>query len=53
MSQSEMKNTLSEMRNALKVINSRLGEADNQISYLEGRVAENTQSEQQKERKNF
>ena len=40
------------MKNALKEINSRLDEAKDRISDLEDRVAENTQSELQREKKN-
>ena len=47
---SEMKNTLNEMKNTLEGIN-RAGEAEGQISNLEAKEAENTQSEQQKEKK--
>ena len=52
-SQSEMKNTINEMKNTLEGINSRLGEAEDRISDFEDKVAENTQSDQQKEKKNF
>ena len=48
-----MKDTLTEMKNKLQVINSSVGEAKNQNSVLEYKEAENTQSEQQKEKKNF
>ena len=47
---SEMKNTLNEMKNTLEGIN-RAGEAEGQISNLEAKEAENTQSEQQKEKR--
>ena len=43
-----MKNTITEMKNTLEGINSRLDEAEDEISNLEDKVAENTQSEQQK-----
>ena len=43
-----MKNAISEMKNTLEGINSRLDEGKDQIN-LKDKVAENTQSEQQKE----
>ena len=46
--QSEMKATLTEMKNNLQGINSKVDEAENQISDLECKEAKNTQSEQQK-----
>ena len=49
--QSEMKDTLTEMKNNLQGINSRVYEAKNQISNLEYKEAKNTQSEQQKEKR--
>ena len=39
------------MKNTLKEFNSRLDEAENQISNFKDKVAENTQSEQQKEQR--
>ena len=48
---SKMKNIISEMNNALERINSRLDEAEDPKSDLEDKVAENTQSEQQKKEK--
>ena len=39
-----MKNTVSEMNNTLKWINSRLDEADDQISNLGNKIAENAQA---------
>ena len=41
--QPEMKNTLTEMKNKLQGINSGIDEAENQISSLEYKKAENTQ----------
>ena len=41
-----MKNIIAEMRNTLDGINNR--PAEDQISYLENKLTENTQSEQQK-----
>ena len=49
--QSEMKSTITEMKNTLEGINSRWNEAEVQISDLEDKVAETTQSEQQQEKK--
>ena len=43
-----MKDTLTEMKNNLQGINSKVDEAENQISDLECKEAKNTQSEQQK-----
>ena len=48
-----MKDTLSEMKNKLQGIYCMVDEAENQISNLKNKVEENTQSEQQKEKKNF
>ena len=48
-----IKKSQSEMKNTLEGINSRLGEAEDRISDFEDKVAENTQSDQQKEKKNF
>ena len=48
--QEEMKNAMSEIKNALDGIKSRVGETEDQTSNLEDMVAENTQSEQQKEK---
>ena len=45
-----MKYTITEMKNTLEGINRRLDEAGDRISDLEDKVAENTQSEQQKEK---
>ena len=50
--QSEMKNIIMEMKNVLEEISSRVAEAEHQISDLEDKVAENTQSEDQKEKNN-
>ena len=49
--QSEMKDTLNEMKNNLQGINSRVDEAKNQISNLEYKKAKNTQQEEQEEKK--
>ena len=43
------KNTITEMKTALEVINIRLQEAEDSISNQEDKVEENIQSEQQKE----
>ena len=48
-----MKYTLIKIKNNLQGINSRLNEADDQISGLEYKKAKNTQSEQQEEKKNW
>ena len=48
--QSEMKDILTEMKNNLQGINSRVDEAKNQHTSLEYKEAKNTQSEQQKEK---
>ena len=48
-----MKDTLSKMKNNLQGIYCMVDEAENQISNLKNKVEENTQSEQQKEKKNF
>ena len=48
--QSEMKDTLTEMKNSLQVINSTVDEAENQITDLKYKEAKNTQSGQQKEK---
>ena len=49
--QSEMKDTLIEIKNNLQGINSRVDEAENQISNLKYEEAQNTQSEQQESKK--
>ena len=48
---SEIKATLTEMKNNLQGINSRVYEAKNQISNLEYKEAKNTQSEQQEKKR--
>ena len=48
--QSEMKDTLIEIKNNLKGNNSRVDEAENQINDLEHKEAKNNQSEQQAEK---
>ena len=49
--QSEMKDTLIEIKNNLRGINSRVDEAENQISNLEYKEAKNNQSDQQEEKR--
>ena len=49
--QSEMKDTLIEIKNNLKSSNSKVGEAKNQIDDLEHKEEENLQSKQQEEKK--
>ena len=46
-----MTKTIMEMKNTLKRINSTLDEAEDWISDLEDKVSENTQSEQQQEKR--
>ena len=46
-----MKDTLTETKNTLQGINSRADEAEKQINSLENKETENTQSEQQKEKR--
>ena len=48
--QSEMKDSLIEIRNNLQGNNSRVEEAENQINDLEHKEAKNKQSEQQEEK---
>ena len=50
MNQSEIKDTLTEMKNNLQGINSRVDEAENHINDLEDKEVGNTQLEQQKEK---
>ena len=50
--QSEMTDTLIEIKNKSKRINSRVDETENQISNFEYKESKNTQSEQQEEKKN-
>ena len=45
-----MRNTISEIKNTGKGINSRFSEAEDQISDLEHKVTENTESEKLKEK---
>ena len=47
---SELKNTITEMKNTLEGINSRLGDTKECIRDLEGRIMEITQLEQQREK---
>ena len=49
--QRERKDTLSEMKNSQE-INTRADEAENHIRHLEYKEAQNTQSEQRKEKRN-
>ena len=51
--QSGIKYAISEINNILKGINSRLDEADDRISVLEDKVENDTQADQQKEKKFF
>ena len=46
-----MKNKITEMKITLQGMNSRLDKAEDWVSNLKDKVAENTQSEQQKESK--
>ena len=52
MNQSEMKNTLTDMKNALQGINSGTDEAEYPIRDQKDKEAENTESEQQKSKNN-
>ena len=47
-----MKNTITEMKNILEGINSRLNDTEEQISELEDRAGEITAAEQKKRKKN-
>ena len=49
--QTEMNNTITEMRNTLEGLNSRITEAEEQISDLEDRLVEFTAAEQNKEKR--
>ena len=49
--QTEMNNTITEMKKTLEGINSRITEAEEQISNLEDRMAEFTDAEQNKEKR--
>lgn len=49
--QTEMKDTIAKMKNNLQGFNSRVDEAENQVSNLEYKEAENTQSKQQREKR--
>ena len=46
-----MNNTISELKNAVEGMKSRLDEADRRISELEDKVEKNTQKEQEKEKR--
>ena len=50
MNQSEMKDTLTKMKNSVQGINSRVDKAKNQISDLEYKEAKNTLLEQEEEK---
>ena len=50
--QSEMKDTLTEIKNNLQGNNSSMDEAENQVSNLEHKEAKNNQSELQVEKRN-
>ena len=49
--QSEMKGTLTEIKNNLQGSNSRVDETENQINYLEYKEAKNNQSEHEEEKR--
>ena len=49
--QSEMKGTLTEIKNNLQGSNSRVDETENQINYLEHKEAKNNQSEHEEEKR--
>lgn len=49
----EMKSTITELKTTLDGMNSRLDEAEDSISDLEDKVSENTQSEEQKDKRIF
>ena len=49
--QSEMKNTILEMRNSLEGLNSRVEDTEQHISALDERLEEITQAEQKKEKR--
>ena len=49
--QKEMKKTISELKNTVEGIRSRLDETEDQIRKLEKKVEENTQNEQEKEKR--
>ena len=51
-SKQTMNNTISEMKTTLEGINSRITEAEEQISDLEDKIVEITTAEQNKEKKN-
>ena len=46
-----MNNTINEIKNSLEGINSRITEAEEQISDLEGKIVEITTAEQNKEKR--
>lgn len=51
--QSELRYTITEIKNTPEGINSRLDNTEEHTSELEDRVVETTQDEQKKEKKNF
>ena len=51
MNQSEMKNSITEIKNTLDIINSKLEEAEEWVSDLEDKVMENNHTEQEKEKR--
>ena len=51
--QSEMKNSIAAIKNTRKELNSRLSDTEEHISDLKHRIMENTQSEQQKEKRDL
>ena len=53
MNQSDMKNTISKMKNTLEGINSRLNEPEDCISDLKDKIRVSTKGEHQKEKKNI
>ena len=46
-----MKNTITEMKNTLEVISSRVDEVEDWVSNLEGKIAENTQQKEKRIKK--
>ena len=48
--QAEMQNTITEIKNSLEATNSRIQEAEEPISEVEGRLVEITDAEQKRER---
>ena len=50
---SEMRKTITKMKNTLEIIKSRLDDTEEWIRDMEDKIVEITQSEEQKEKKNF